>query len=234
MPGGEPRLRAGDQLGRRVQAHPEAVRDPPAAGAAVAREGPLTPQPGADDDIEGRAGSLHATGRAARGALPPLVRPPQPELPAVRARAAAPGRGRGARAGAGARWRRARRRHADRRAVARARRPDHRPRGGARARRAGHLRRARGGRAHAAPRLRPRPRRPRRHRRGRADDGRVDARDDGGRAAARRHRRGGRGRDQPERHGVAAWTCRSRALAALTPPTCTSPRRARCARRASR
>ena len=46
LPGREPRLRAGDELGRRVQADPEAVREQPAAGAAVAREGPLTFRPG--------------------------------------------------------------------------------------------------------------------------------------------------------------------------------------------
>jgi pimeloyl-ACP methyl ester carboxylesterase len=36
LPGGEPRVRAGDQLGRRVQAHPEAVRGQPAAAARAA------------------------------------------------------------------------------------------------------------------------------------------------------------------------------------------------------
>ena len=88
---------------------------------------------------------------------------------------------------------------ADRRAVARARRPHHRPRGGARARRAGDLRRACGGRAHAAPRVRPRARGSRRHRRGRRDDRRVDARDDGGGQDARRDGGGRGGGDQPER-----------------------------------
>ena len=83
---------------------------------------------------------------------------------------------------------------ADGRAVAGARRADHRPRGRARARRARDLRRAAGRRADAAPRLLARAGRSRRRHRGRRHDGRIDARDDGRRAGAPARRSSARAR----------------------------------------
>src|SRR5262249_46174147 len=86
-------------------------------------------------------------------------------------------------------WRARARAAPDRRLVARARRHCHRPGGGASTRRPRDFRRAAGRRAHPAPRL-PAPRSgPGPRPRGRADDGRVHARDDAGGNGRRRARR---------------------------------------------
>ena len=171
-PGREPRLRGRDELGRRVQAHPEAVRGH--ARRPMTRDELL--------DLFRRSGAL------LEGHFRSDVGAAQSGLSAVRARAAASAHARGARPRA---RRIARARSAARPSCCRRRsaacvdRPGGRPRAG----RARDLRRAAGRRARrCAAGFTHRRTRSRARGRGRADDRRLDARDDAGGAGGRRDR----------------------------------------------
>ena len=220
--GREPRVHRGDELGRRVQADPEAVRGQP---AREERERRPTDGPGR------RSRSVPQVRRAARGALPAVVRAAQRAVSAERARAAVSRVRRGARRRAG----RARRGTCSRpsvlspalggivigQEVGRAL--------GVRAmfaeRQDGALTLRRGFTLGAH--------RSRARRRGRHHDRRIDARDRGGRRGDRRARRR-RGRDhrsRPRSGARSACRCRRWCASRCRP---TARVAVRCARRASR